>query len=329
MDVIFITGHRKSGTSVFHKLFEGHPGLNSFPVDLSLFYAYFPCFTGQESAAAIRRARIDTVLTKCTSSLQGKVPVGGTRIFDCKRFLMHFHAGLDDADLDRRPAVLEQMLRSFAECCGFPYGRIWVVKETSQAIFASDFLSGGMNIRFINLLRDPRDNYAALKAGVDGYYSAMGEDEMKTLASLVNRSRMDFLASRTLADRYKDRFLTVRFEDICANTGKTMRDISAFCRIDFHDALLSPTFLGAGYTGNSHEGKVFKGLSSENIGRWPERISDTEAMIIEYWMHDVMQHFGYPLAYDLEQSTDAFAEFYAWYNCTYFFHDSFAGPARV
>lgn len=328
MDVIFITGHRKSGTSVFHKLFEGHPDLNSFPVDLSVFYAYFPGFASSSGSAAEKRDRINRVLTKCTSSLQGRVPVGGTRVFDCESFLVSLHAGLADAQLGSRSAVLRQMLQGFATCCGFQQDRTWVVKETSQAIFAADFLAGDLNIRFINLLRDPRDNYAALKAGVEGYYSAFGEDEMKTLASLVNRARMDFLASETLAERFRDRLFTVRFEDLCTDTDAIMRDISAFCGIAFDQSLLSPTFLGESYDGNSHDGRIFRGLSSENVGRWPERISDREAMIIEFWMHDVMQKFGYQLVHDRRNSSEAFADFYAWYNSTYFFHDSFAGSAN-
>ena len=327
MDVIFITGHRKSGTSVFHKLFERHPDLNSFPVDLSVFYAYFPGFVSQSASATKKRDRINKVLTKCTASLRGQVPVGGTRAFDCQRFLASLHAGLKDENLGSRSVLLRQMLESFGECCGFMRNRTWVVKETSQAIYAADFLADGMNIRFINLLRDPRDNYAALKAGVEGYYLAFGEDEMKTLASLVNRSRMDFLASRTLSERFRDRLLTVRFEDLCADTDTTMRNISTFCGISFDQSLLTPTFLGQSYSGNSHDGRIFRGLSSENVGRWPERISEKEAMIIEFWMHDVMQNFGYQLAHDLQRSAEAFADFYTWYNGTYFFHDSFAEPA--
>ena len=44
-ELFILTGHRKSGTSMFHRLFDGHPDINLYPVDLSILYAYFPCFT--------------------------------------------------------------------------------------------------------------------------------------------------------------------------------------------------------------------------------------------------------------------------------------------
>ena len=33
MQFKILTGHRKSGTTLLHKLFDGHPDLNVYPVD--------------------------------------------------------------------------------------------------------------------------------------------------------------------------------------------------------------------------------------------------------------------------------------------------------
>ena len=35
--IILLTGHRKSGTSMLHRLFDGHPTVNNYPVDISLY----------------------------------------------------------------------------------------------------------------------------------------------------------------------------------------------------------------------------------------------------------------------------------------------------
>ena len=34
------------------------------------------------------------------------------------------------------------------------------------------------NLKMLQIIRDPRDNYAAIKAGVSSYYKKIGENEM-------------------------------------------------------------------------------------------------------------------------------------------------------
>ena len=39
---LFITGHRKSGTTFFCSLLDNHPSLCVYPFDLTILYAYYP-----------------------------------------------------------------------------------------------------------------------------------------------------------------------------------------------------------------------------------------------------------------------------------------------
>ena len=45
--IIFLTGHRKSGTSLLHRLFDNHPDIDVYPTDLTIFYKYFPYHTSK------------------------------------------------------------------------------------------------------------------------------------------------------------------------------------------------------------------------------------------------------------------------------------------
>jgi len=183
MKIIFATGHRKSGTSLFHKLFEGHSELNSFPVDISVFYAYFPCFAATEPEEERRLQRLKIVLEKVTAPMDGAVPDGGRRAFSFAAFWERFRGSFLPGHTGQRSMVLLHVLASFAETVGTDPDKPWVVKQTSQAIFARELLSDIPGMKILNLLRDPRDNYAALRAGAGTYYSKLGEDEMKTLAA--------------------------------------------------------------------------------------------------------------------------------------------------
>jgi len=178
-------------------------------------------------------------------------------------------------------------------------------------------------MRVIQIIRDPRDNYAAIKTGVAKYYADMGEGDKESLASVINRARMDLLVAKQLISATAPWFTTVRFEDLVSSPGKEMRRLAEFCGIQFDSVLEHPTLLGEPYGGNSHEGKHLSGISNANVGRWTERISEFEVGVIEFWMSDVMKTWGYPITIESKEAVDAFSEFYNWYNCRYFYYDSF------
>ena len=46
--LLFLTGHRKSGTTMFANLFDGHDDFLVYPSDICLLYAYFPYFIKQK-----------------------------------------------------------------------------------------------------------------------------------------------------------------------------------------------------------------------------------------------------------------------------------------
>ena len=176
----------------------------------------------------------------------------------------------------------------------------------------------------VNLLRDPRDNYSAIKAGVQQYYSKLGEGNFEALASLINRARMDFRSGNVNAAEKPDAFCNLRFEDLVADPETAMKDLAEFLDVSFGQTLLTPTMQGKGFAGNNYDGLKFGGISTKNVGRWRDRISEKEAMIIEYWMEAEMKSAGYETVFPIKDCQTAFGEFYAWYNSKYFFRDAFS-----
>ena len=60
--IVFLCGHRKSGTTLFRDLLDGHPALAVYPVDLALLYAYFPDFMSTHPDPDARLARLKRIL---------------------------------------------------------------------------------------------------------------------------------------------------------------------------------------------------------------------------------------------------------------------------
>jgi len=319
MNLIFLTGHRKSGTTLLHKLFDGHPELCVYPVDISLLYGYFPAFTADlNRSEQLLLDRVRTVVEKSFSDIDAlKIE------FDTQKFTDRLISSLKGTDLRSKKNIIKTLLTVWQEVSGADVAQPVVVKETSQSIYFDELKDAFPTSLFINLIRDPRDNYAALKAGVAKYYSQIGEGDYETLASLINRARMDFLSAALNNMRSPAQFSILRFEDLVNDPEKQMRKLAKFCQISFCDSLLQPTMMDRSFAGNSHDGLKFNGISNANLGRWRERILQEEAMIIEFWMGDAMERLGYERSFSLEESQTAFARFYDWYNHRYYYHDAF------
>ncbi len=314
--VLFLCGHRKAGTTLFLSLFDGHPSLSVYPTDVTVLYAYFPKFVQSCGADPARRARLERLLA---SELRRLAPDHETEI---ERFSAGFDAAVAGRALDDMAAVLEAVVAGTTAMRGA--GRWSVLKETSIEIYAAELLSWFPQARFIQLLRDPRDNYAALKAGRERY-AGFGESEGMTLSSLVNRAGIGLRLATLNAQRFgADRYRVLRFEDLVANPRAEMEGLCRFLDIPFDPILLRPTLLGVPTRGNSYDGFDFSQVSTRNVGRWPERIAPFEAQVIEFHLGDLMNGHGYPTTFAAADQADAAAEFYKWENYKYHYRDSFA-----
>jgi hypothetical protein len=321
---VFLTGHRKSGTTLLRRLFDGHNSATTYPTDIGLFYAYFPCFTQDRSRSRQDlQNRISLVLSRSLTSLTP--PDADRAVIETGRFLDLFWERISDGDLFKRSTVLDALGKAWCDYCNLDFERTTVVfKETSQSVFFAELMQEFPSLKMIQLIRDPRDNYAALKAGVTNYYSRLGEGDTETLASLINRCRMDMIAARVNVELYPKSFCVIRFEDLVDNPRDELGRACSFLGWPFNDAMLSPTTMGNPTTGNSHSGTRFREVDRSHVDAWRQRISADEAKVIEYWCGREMRDWGYGPAFNTAEQQAAFAIFYERYNCRYFFSDSFS-----
>ena len=325
-EYIFLTGHRKSGTTLLHKLFDGCEHLNIYPVDLSLLYAFLPC-KNKELSINEWKSRIDLVLTKSLSSIENSPIPPSNKIFKINNFLKVFWNHHEPRNLTKDISILDAISESWCTYLDLNHKLPFLIKETSQSIYSLELHKKNKDIKYIQIIRDPRDNYSSIKSGVSSYYNKMSENEMESLASLINRARMDFLIGNQLKTAYESWFKCIKFEDLVYNPKDMMFNLSQFLNIKFDLNFIKPTFLGKPFFGNNYQKKL-DGISKENVGRWTERISEFEAGVIEYWLQDVMKLFGYEFSMTSDKASIFFSDFYKWYNCRYFYRDSFSNDIQ-
>jgi hypothetical protein len=319
--LVILTGHRKSGTSLFHRLFDGVEDINLYPVDMSLLYAYFPCFVNNKLSNQELKLRLVYVFKESIKRLTKD----NKGLFDIKNLVKIFHGEIKNIDYKDKIDVLNAVFNTWAKYQKQSVNdKIFVFKETSQAVHFNYYKSAFPNLKMISVIRDPRDNYAAIKAGFAKHYAKIGEKKIDSISSLINRARMDLLSARENQLNYPESFLTIKYEDLVLETEKTMKKVALFLGMNFNKNMLVPEVSGRGYTGNNWNGVKFSGICSDNIGAWSTRITESESKVIEYWMSDVMKYWQYECKFNSIDSQVEFSKFYELYNCEYFYHDSFS-----
>jgi len=316
---IFLCGHRKSGTSVFKSLFDNHPDLIVYPMDLNILYLYFPDFINKHKDYNTRKNRLKKVLFDDLDFFFQELKISPN--FSIKKFSNLFFDKIGN-ELGDIKIIIETLFNSFIEICE-SNNLIPVFKETSSEIYFNEINLWFPNSKFIQLVRDPRDNYAALKSGKEKYYSKFGETEMQLLASLIHRTRLGTDIGILLSEKLPNRFLTLKFEDLLLNKEIEIKKACNFLGINFDKTLLNTTILGQNYPGNNFNNKTFKDLSSENLGKWKTRINEREAKIIEFNLEKMMNNFGYQKSFDIADCIPDVSEFYKYENYKFYYNERF------
>jgi hypothetical protein len=306
-------------------LFDGHPKCCVYPSDLCVLYGYFPKYIIEKHTADARLKRLDLVIFSSLKRLRDRRNLGDLLPVELMR--EHFFSHLDHACLDQIDVIIRQIIASYRFVTNQtqkekPYV---LVKETSLEIYAQELAAVFPDSKFIPLIRDPRDNYGALRAGVDKHYSKFGESEKHILASLIHRAGLSMrLMDANIQALGKERFRPVVFEQLVTDTRRVLSDVLDFLDLEWNNCLLRPTVMGQETTGNNYDDEKFREVTNKNVGRWRERISEFEAQVIEYHLADVMKKHGYNLAFSPLESAKSASEFYKWTNTRYFFNDSFS-----
>jgi hypothetical protein len=320
--VIFLTGHRKSGTSLLAKLFDGHDQVSCYPTDISLLYAFFPLIEeGLINDATEKYERFRHVITESIRlSLKDYLSVEEiekiqTTLNRKLETLIHNKAFCNKA------SVLTLIANWLSE--NNPRATQVLLKETSQLQNYATIKSIYPNSKIINIIRDPRDNMAAIYEGLQRSYSKIGDDEHNILFTVANKAMIDLKLAANFDQRNQLDILNIRYEDLVSNAKNVLQSTCRFLDISFKESMLTPTQSGYPYHGNNHQGKKFSGISNINCGRWRERLPDEYSAFIEFFCSSEMLYWNYRPEFKLDETLSLTQDLFQKYNYKYFFRDRY------
>jgi hypothetical protein len=316
---VFICGHRKAGTTLLINLLDGIEDAIVYPDDSGFFYMYYPFFDTREYSD---KEKINRLCNRVAKENLGEV-IDRQNVSSKVKDKLHNKQKIFIRELrkiQKNNFTTKDILTHFIESFGKAFQshknpKFWVEKTTSSEIYALEIKKWFPRAKFIHILRDPRDNWSSMLSGWDKRYDSYNPSKKYLINSMIERGKLGFqMAIDNTINIGNDSYLVIKYEDLVTNPIEIMKKISNFLCISYSEILLSPTTFGLSWNGNNFSGMDFNGISANSVGKWKSRITEADAMLIEYYFYDSMKKFGYEAEFDRVSCQKQAIEHYKWYN---------------
>ena len=286
---VFFVGTPKSGTTFLLSLFDSHPSVISL---LETAAYHLPLRSVRDRPALI--AKLDDFYSNLMSEHTIHAAVTPA---DFRARLPSFQEGMTWSHLPRRvihlllSIVLEKMHKdTAAQVTHF-------IEKTPRHYDAVDAMFRDFpQAKIVHVLRDPRDNYLALRRMMDepGYqgigYHPTNFIRDRLLASLE--------AAYRNVTKYAGQYRLVFYEDLILGGEPIIREIADWLHLPWHDLLLVPSYGGELWKGNSLASDLkdrLKPFDQRPIGRWKHALTDQEIDLLEWVIESYSLSGKYPL----------------------------------
>jgi len=193
------------------------------------------------------------------------------------------------ADFRQGPATYARLFSLFLEHFAAKEGKPrWGSQSGLNERYADQIIEAYPGVKFIQMLRDPRDRYA-------GSLQLWPKGRLRAGGSVARFLYSTHLAERNMR-KYPDSYMLVRFEDLIRFPEKTLKDICAFLDEEYYPEMLSMP--GA----PEHRDKLINRssqqigetpLSDEYIGIYSSVVSKLELKFIQLFIGAKMASYGY------------------------------------
>ncbi len=292
---IFLLGAHKSGTSLLRSIFDGHSKLFVIPIEAHFFpltgywveYEYWKQKPTQLSTDKIVE-KLTSWITTCNNAedrLSDSVAKG---IFNVQHFKNHISELTTDANEKIR---IERYFESiyFSLFGKAPSENLRIVEKSVEnpevAVYYQKIFP---KAKFIHIVRNPYANIVSLRKFKSVKY---GYPLMPRVIRTLQNSYYYLYKNQQIIENYK----VIKYEALVENPRAIIADLCDFLSIDFEDTLMTPSFLGKPWSGNSTTGKLFKGIEASNLNRWQQEIYPMEVFFINKLFRHVLHKYGYKI----------------------------------
>lgn len=276
----FIAGSARSGTTLMTSLLDGHQDLLVFPEEY--LYVRPQALLGERTSPVLNVMFKQKVLMRLrgeNSFLDGMHEEG--RIydgFDYQQFANEVdeyfqifikQEGLNQA-MSVEAAALIALISGFAQVIPQKQYLRWVIKNPQYEVHWQKLFTDFPDAKLIYMVRDPRDVVLSRtikknkkKHLIQGGDVISWKDEVISLRPSIRflkqweRSVNSYHSAKEV---YPEQVMRVRYEDLVSCPREVMQKVAGFLGVDWHEILLTPSFLGNPWKGGSMHGQTFDGI---------------------------------------------------------------------
>ena len=296
---IFITGLRRSGTSLVKRLLDGHPELFVYPPnELHVFrhtehdgLVSYKIDRGPE-LEDIKRALTEEPSLQKLADPESRVHRPCVDVEGFCRCLLGTPVG-DLAGLFE--AVRNCMAAHGGHVQGDPAGLRFVVKTVLESEYFLEMADLFPDMKMVYVLRNPYGHLHAVRTiSRKGYTGAPKDDPFPYLGSEIRRMHHSFYFMRKFQSLFPDRFRVLVYDQLVNAPKAELTALSRFLSIEFHESLLVPSICGQPCSSQSTViGEVGPTIDPRPSALWTKTITPLEVHLVNRHFLHILDEFGF------------------------------------
>lgn len=306
-DPVFISGLRKSGTSLVKCLLDGHPDLFVYPPNELHFFRY----SSHDAAVKDKKARHDdpdALLTALSrTSFVDRLGDPDSKYSSEEVNVSAFQEATRVADPSSFADVYETLFEEMFAASSYEEGNGTGIHPVSKSVLETEFApllaQWFPNMKFVYVLRNPYGHFVAARNSImegEGEGGLQGSGLVDSLAtpypfvgSELWRMKLSYYFKRKFVALCPDTFYVLVFDDLLRNPEQELRDLANFLDIDYHESMGTPTICGVPWGGNSWKDDEFEGISTEPLYHWQDEITPLEARVVTDLFEETVDQHGF------------------------------------
>ncbi len=308
---VFISGLRKSGTSLVKSLLDGHPDLFVYPPnELHLFrYSDHPALVKDKLARYKQPARLLQAVAKTpfVRRMADRTSSFYLPEFDSNLFDRQINRQIDPHKPIRLHEVFTGLMQAMYQAIykqSMPDRLRGVSKSVLETEYFPEIRQMFPDSRFIYVLRNP---YAHFVSAVRSMRTHTGKANKRdgyegmTLKALTHpypflgpelkRMEHSYYFMQKYARLYPDRFYVLVYDDLIADPRREMERLCRFLDLRFDEVLLRPTLMERPWKGNSWFNGDFEGIDRRPLEQWKQHIRAGEIRLVNRHFNRLIQDY--------------------------------------
>jgi protein-tyrosine sulfotransferase len=291
---IFLLGSHKSGTSLLRALFDNHSQVFSIPIETHFahflgWWTRYPFLRTKKKNYSLEEFENNASkwIHTCNTSNDPYGDSQASGLFD--ETLFKEEMGKLNSNSSEMTKI-DQYFRSIYSVINkkaAPEDLRFIEKTVENSEHAIRIASLYPDAKFIHILRNPYANLVTLRR-----YLQKMKKSYPHLDSLI-KSIYDSFYFADFNSTNIENYKIIYYKDLVTNPQKIMKDLALFVEIDFEENLLTPSYLGSSWGGNSVSGNKFKGVSSARINAWKKDINSLEIEVVNAVMGVAIERNDY------------------------------------